>query len=136
MDNDRWIKIVVVEDEGITAKALQAFLEDAGYQVVGIANSGWQAVEITAALRPDLVLMDIKLNGPMDGISAAQRIQATFDIPVVYLTSYSDDETIKRVLHSQPYGYLIKPFEDQELRDTINKALFQHKSRRKGTENG
>jgi CheY-like chemotaxis protein len=95
--------------------------------VVGIVSSGWEAVEQAAALQPDLVLMDIKLMGPMDGVSATQRIQTQSDVPVVYLTSYSDDETLKRVLHSQPYGYLIKPFGDQELRNAINKALYQHR---------
>jgi len=127
MGSSRWIRILVVEDEGITAKALEEFLKDSGYEVVGIVSSGWEAVEQTAALQPDLVLMDIKLMGPMDGVSATQRIQSQLDVPVVYLTSYSDDETLKRVLHSQPYGYLIKPFDDQELRNAINKALYQHR---------
>jgi DNA-binding NarL/FixJ family response regulator len=75
--------------------------------------------------------MDIKLKGPMDGVSTAQRIQALFDIPVVYLTAHSDPETLKRVLHSNPYGYIVKPFASNELHQAIEHALERHRERRK-----
>jgi CheY-like chemotaxis protein len=124
-------KIFVVEDEIITAKAIEKSLKSAGYEVVGLATSGSQAIELVPRLKPDLVLMDIKLKGLLDGILTTQRIQAHFDIPVIYLTALSDDETLKRVTYSRPYGYLVKPFQEEELHETINKALQRHKEKQR-----
>jgi DNA-binding NarL/FixJ family response regulator len=127
------IKILIVEDEGITAKALEVALTDMGYEVVGVASSAQEAIEQASRLRPHLALMDIQLKGPPDGVFTAQQIQSRLDIPVVYLTSYSDDETLKRVLHSKPYGYLVKPFEEADLREAIIRALSQHQMRQGNT---
>lgn len=124
-------KILVVEDESITAKAIEKSLKDTGYNVVGLASSGGEAIEKTACMKPDLVLMDIKLKGPTDGVLLTQHIQTHFDIPVVYLTALSDDDTLKRIIHSQPYGYIVKPFNEQELHDAIQRALHLHKMKRK-----
>jgi DNA-binding NarL/FixJ family response regulator len=120
-------KILVVEDEIITAKALEKSLKDLGYDVVGIASSGEEAINKTADLRPDVVLMDIKLKGSLDGVSTAQRIHTVFNTPVIYLTAHSDTETVKRVMHSRPYGYIVKPFKEKELNAAIVRALHQHK---------
>jgi AmiR/NasT family two-component response regulator len=124
-------KIFVVEDEIITAKAIEKSLKSAGYEVVGIATSGSEAIEQVSRLKPDLVLMDIKLKGLLDGVLTTQRIQAHFDIPVIYLTALSDDETLKRVTHSRPYGYLVKPFREQELHEAVDKALQRHQEKRR-----
>ncbi len=131
METKRPFKILVVEDENITARALEQSLKDVGYDVVGIVAYGEEAVRKAAHVQPDLVLMDITLKGSLDGIFAAQRIQARFDIPVVYLTAHSDDETVKRAIYSNPYGYIVKPFVEQELVDIIEKALDRHESKRR-----
>jgi CheY-like chemotaxis protein len=122
-------KILIVEDEIITAKAIEQSLRNASYKVVGIAASGEEAIEKASHLRPDLILMDIKLKGLLDGVITTQRIQSDLDIPVVYLTALSDDETIKRVIASKAYGYLVKPFRERELCETVKKALYLHKTR-------
>jgi CheY-like chemotaxis protein len=126
METKPLTKILIVEDEGITAKALEASLTDMGYLVVGIASSAWEAIEQAAHWQPNLVLMDIRLKGPPDGVFTAQQIQARMDIPVIYLTALSDDETQKRAMRSRPFGYLVKPFSQEELRDAIDQALEQH----------
>ena len=125
------VKILVVEDEVITAKAIEKSLKDAGYQVVGIAISGSEAIEKASRMQPDLVLMDIKLKGVLDGVLTTQRIQAHLDIPVIYLTALSDDETLKRITYSRPYGYLIKPFKETELHEAVEKALQRHQMKKK-----
>jgi DNA-binding NarL/FixJ family response regulator len=125
------IKILIVEDEIITATAIKRSLQEAGYEVVDIVSSGEEAFDKVANVRPDLVLMDIKLKGPVDGVTTTQRIQTYFGIPVIYLTAHSDNETVKRVVHSQPYGYLVKPFNEEELQEVIERALQQHKLKKK-----
>lgn len=132
MEPDQQIRILIVEDEMITADALAEMLADMGHEVVGRARTGWDAVVKSKELVPNLVLMDIRLKGEMDGVSAAQRIQFEQDIPVVYLTAYSDDETLKRVLHSGAYGFLVKPCDPDELKQAIAKALRQHRIRKAG----
>src|SRR5262249_22108151 len=87
-----------------------------------------------AKTRPDLVLMDIRLKGPMDGVEAAQRLRARYGIPVTYLTAYADDETLARAQTTAPYGYLVKPFDERELHATIQMALYRHHQERRRTE--
>jgi CheY-like chemotaxis protein len=125
-------RILVVEDEGITVEAVTEMLEEIGHQVVGVASTGWEAIQKAGELQPDLVLMDIRLKGVVDGVAAAQRIQTQQDVPVVYLTAYSDDDTLKRVLHSRPYGFLVKPCNPAELQDAIAQALRKHRARKPG----
>ena len=120
--------VLVVEDESITALDLQARLVRSGYSVPAIATSGEEAISQAAELRPDLVLMDIHLSGKIDGITAAKAVGTEFNIPVVYLTAYSDDETLQRAMSTEPFGYLIKPFSERELRTTIEVALYKHRS--------
>ncbi len=118
--------ILVVEDEIIIARDIQDTLKSLGYAVPAITSSGKEALEKAAEMYPDLVLMDIRLKGDMDGVEAAQQIRARFDIPVVYLTAYADDETLQRAKITEPFGYVLKPFEVRELRSTIEMALYKH----------
>ena len=117
------VKILIVEDEMISAMSLAADLEDLDYEVVETATSGEEALQFASQLQPDLILMDINLVGPMDGIEAATEIHQRFNIPVVFLTSYSNAETLQRAGHAGSFGYLLKPFKTQEVRASIEIAL-------------
>lgn len=116
-------RILLVEDEGITAMDLEASLNDLGYEVVGIATTGESAISLTTDREPDLILMDIKLKGEMDGIKAVEHIHAHFDVPVVYLTAHADQATLERAKKTSPFGYIVKPFNEVELNSTIQMAL-------------
>lgn len=105
-------QIMVVEDEGIIAIDIRSNLESLGYDVPVIVASGEEAIEEAEKLRPDLVLMDIVLVGDMDGVEAAAQIRARFDIPVVYLTAHADDKTLRRAQDTEPFGYILKPFDE------------------------
>ncbi|MDZ8186164.1 MAG: response regulator [Nostoc sp. ChiSLP02] len=120
-------KILVVEDEAIVAKDLQYRLNKFGYTVPIIASSGEEAINKAVEISPDLVLMDIKLKGKMDGIEAAQEISKRLDIPVIYLTAYADDNTLERAKITEPFGYLLKPFKEKELKTNIEIALIKHR---------
>jgi len=119
-------KILIVEDESIVALNIQNRLEGIGYTVAAISSSGEAAIQIAAETCPDLVLMDIKLRGKVDGIETAAQIRNRFQIPVVYLTAYTDDETLNRAKLTEPYGYILKPFEARDLATTIEIALYKH----------
>ena len=118
--------ILVVEDERVVAKDIQRTLTALGYRVVGLAHSGEEAIVKARELSPELVLMDIRMPGPMDGIDAAHVIKEELDFPVVYLTAFSDVETLNRVKLSGQFGYLLKPFKEAELRCAIEIALSRH----------
>jgi cellulose synthase/poly-beta-1,6-N-acetylglucosamine synthase-like glycosyltransferase/CheY-like chemotaxis protein len=118
-------KIMVVEDENITALDIGGKLEDLGYDVVAIVSSGKLAIEKARKMNPDLILMDIMLKGDMDGIDVTKSID-DLSIPVVYLTSYTDKKTLKRAKETSPYGYIIKPYNGDELKTTIEMALHKH----------
>lgn len=119
--------ILVVEDEAIVAKDLRNRLQRFGYMVPGVASSGQEAINKALEFRPDLVLMDIRLKGQMDGVEAAQEIHRHLDIPVIYLTAYADDNTLERAKVTEPFGYLLKPFKERELQTNIEIALTKHK---------
>ena len=119
-------RILVVEDDSLVALNLQHQLEYLGYSVAGRASSGGEAIDRAEATEPDLVLMDIKLGGRMDGVETADEIRSRLDIPVVYLTGYSDETTLDRVKASEPFGYLLKPFDTRDLRVAIEMALYKH----------
>ena len=121
-------KILIVEDQGIVAADIEATLKSFGHDVVAIAASGEEAIRYGEQFRPDLVLMDISLQGDMDGIEAAKRINQTLDVPVVYLTAYADDETVARARQTGPFGYLVKPYDDSELHAAIEVALSKYRS--------
>ena len=107
--------ILIVEDEAVVAADLASKLERAGYRSIGISADGEDAVEIANTQTPDLVLMDIRLAGSMDGIKTAERIQASRNIPIVYLTAHSDMATLRRAAATEPFGYILKPFDPIEL---------------------
>ncbi|MBW1740452.1 MAG: PAS domain S-box protein, partial [Deltaproteobacteria bacterium] len=119
-------QILVVEDKGIVAEDIQRSLQALGYGVSGVASSGEEAIKKAEETRPDLVLMDIMLQGELDGIEAADQIRSRFNIPIIYLTAYADDKTLERAKITEPFGYIIKPFEDRELHTTVEMALYKH----------
>lgn len=118
--------ILIVEDEGIVAFNLQQRLTHMGYHVPDVAVSGTETLALVSESRPDLILMDIHIEGAMDGIDVAARIHETSPVPVIYLTAYSEDSTLERARQTRPYGYLIKPFSERELHATIQMALERH----------
>lgn len=125
------IKIMIVEDELIVAKNIENHLRKIGYEVIAIVDSGEEAIARAAETKMDLVLMDIKLTGEIDGVEAARQINNRFQIPVVYLTAYADDETLQRAKVTAPFGYIIKPFESKKLHTTIEIALYKNNMERK-----
>ena len=125
------IRILIVEDERIIAEDLQQTLTDPDYDVLGTINTGEDAIRLAGKLRPDLVLMDIVLKGKIDGIDAADQILSQFDIPVVYLSAYVDAKRIKRAKKTNPYGYILKPYEEKELKAVIEMALYKHQLEQK-----
>lgn len=118
-------RILVVEDEHVVALDLQVRLARMGHLVV-VTHSGEEAVEKAAEMPFDLVLMDIKLKGAMDGVEAARTIRRAFDVPIIYLTAYADNHTLDRARYTEPYGYILKPFQERELKAAIEIALQRH----------
>ena len=119
-------KILIVEDEFAVAEETAKMIEYLGYSVAGVTPSGEEAVTLALAHTPDLILMDIRLNGAMDGIEAAEQISKKADIPIIYLTAYSDEETLQRAKKTQPSGYLLKPFRMHELNVLIDITLYKN----------
>jgi signal transduction histidine kinase len=119
-------RILIVEDERIVAFNLQQRLAHMGYDVPAVAASGAESLSLVQEMRPDLVLMDIHIEGSMDGIEVASELKKHHAVPVIYLTAYSEDATLERARQTRPYGYLIKPFSERELHATIQMALERH----------
>ncbi|WP_034607441.1 hybrid sensor histidine kinase/response regulator [Megalodesulfovibrio gigas] len=124
------VEIMIVDDERIVALDIKNTLERLGYKVPAICSTGEEAVEKAAELTPDLILMDIKLRGEMDGVQAAELIHTRQGTPIIFLTAYSDEKTLERAKLSEPFGYLIKPFEERELHSNIEIALFKVRAER------
>ena len=120
-------QILIVEDELIVAEDLKLTLNNLGYDVIAIASTGEDAIEITKSKHPDLILMDIMLEGQIDGITTTERIHALLDIPVIYVTAYADDKLLQRVKLTTPFGYIVKPFNDREIYSNIEIGLFRHR---------
>ncbi len=118
--------VLVVEDEGITALAIQNTLKGFGYQIGGVVSTGEEALQKVRTMAPDLVLMDIHLRGKMDGIQTATKLRHDHDIPVIYLSAYTDPETVHSANQAEPYGYLAKPFSERELFTTIEATMYRH----------
>jgi CheY-like chemotaxis protein len=116
-------RILIVEDEVIVAKSLQCFLEAQGYQVPEPVSSGEEALKAVQSARPDLILMDVRLKGALDGIAAAQGINRFCDAPIICLTAFADERTIARIKQVKCCGYLCKPINDTELKDLIARVL-------------
>lgn len=129
------MKILIVEDEIIIAMEIAERLESMGYEVLRIVANGKMAVEVVKTQKPDLILMDIMIQGDMDGVETANQIRTFSDTPVIYLTANADEATLQRAKVSDAFGYLIKPFEERELNTTIEMALYKHKMESKLKEN-
>ena len=125
------INIMIVEDENIVALDIKNMVTSLGYQVVAIAHDSDQAIQEAEIKRPDLILMDMKLGDDFEGVDAAQHIREQFDIPVIFVTGYTDETILKRAMISVPFGYVTKPFEKRQLHSSIEMALFKHEMERK-----
>ncbi len=125
------VLILIVEDELIVARDLEDTLLGLGYKKPIIVSTGEAAVEKAREHKPDLVLMDIMLGGKMDGVTAAGEIKSMFNIPVLYLTAYSNPEVLTRAKKTKPYGYILKPFEEKDLSTSIEIALYKNEIERK-----
>lgn len=124
-------RILIVEDERITSDHLRRLLKRRGYEIAGIASNGHEALDQMKHDRPDLMLVDVGLPGTFDGVQIAQRARQDYEIPVVFLTAFSDPDTIRRARESEPYGFIVKPFVEEELQATIDIALQQHAERKR-----
>lgn len=127
--------VFIVEDELIEAEDLRQTLEKQGYAVAGIARSGESALETLRNKHPDLVLMDIHLAGEIDGVDTADRVRTLYNIPVIFLTAHADENTLERAKITEPYGYLLKPFDERELRSAIEMGLYKHRMEEQAKEN-
>lgn len=124
-------KILIIEDEAIVAEDLEMAITDIGYEVLGRADSADDAIQKAFELKPDLVLMDIVLKGEKNGIDASREIKRKMDIPVIFLTAYSDNDLIDRAKSSEPYAYLVKPFQREQLLAAIEMALYKSRMERR-----
>lgn len=120
-------RILVVEDEALVAENLRRCLQDLGYSVAGIADTATEAVDLARERKPDLVLSDIQIKGRVDGTAAARTLSRELDLPVVFLTAHADDATIERARQSGPFGYVVKPYSERDLRIAIEVALERHR---------
>jgi two-component system, LuxR family, sensor kinase FixL len=124
-------KILIVEDDILIARELETRLRGLGYAIANVVSSGEEALRAALELHPDIVLMDVVLKGPMDGITAAAEMRARLDLPVVYVTAYADERTVRRAKVTEPYGYIVKPFSEGEVRAAVEIALYKHQMERK-----
>lgn len=121
-------RVMVVDDEATITTQLEERLTLMGYEVTGSASSGQEAVEMARRTRPDIVLMDIVMPGSLDGIDAAEIIKAELDIPAIFLTAYASQKFVDKAKDVEPFGYIVKPFQEREIKATIEVAL--HKKNR------
>jgi CheY-like chemotaxis protein len=129
-------RILIVEDEHIVAMGIKRMLKSLGYTVTGVASSGKDAISKAESTFPDLILMDIMLKGELDGVEAAKEIKERFDVPIVYLTAYSDSNILERVKKTGPSGYIVKPFDEKDLYSNIEIALHRSRKEKKDIEEG
>ena len=124
-------KIMVVEDEAVISLRLKKQLTMMGYEVIDMAHTGEEAIEKARSQQPDLILLDIMIPGKMDGIEVAEILKEELDIPAIFLTAYSDKKIIERAKKAEPYGYIVKPFQDRELKAAIEVALYKKEKERR-----
>ncbi len=127
-------RIIVVEDESVIAMDITHKLRHLGYEVIATAKSGNSTIQKAEEFHPDLILMDINLKGPIDGVEVANRIK-NLEIPIIFLTAYSDEKLLNRAKSASPYGYILKPFEEREIHSTVQMALKKYHSDKKNVEN-
>lgn len=125
-------RILIVEDEPLVADDIERTLKKLSYQVVGRAVSGQEAIELTEKLRPDLALMDISIKGKMDGVETGKTLKERFGTALIYLTAHSDQATFDRAKITEPYGYVVKPFQEADLRIGLGLALYKRSQEMKG----
>lgn len=123
-------KVLIVEDDAIISSFIQIKLEEMGYVVPAKARNGKQAIEMAESHQPDLILMDVMLEGEIDGIQAVEEITKSLDIPIIYLTASSDEDTVERLMKTEPHGFLIKPFDDRILFSAIHIAVYRHRTKK------
>ena len=128
------IRILVVEDVANLATVLKSRLESYGYEICDVANTGSKAIQYATQYQPDLILMDIMLEGDMNGIEAAKRIQKSIDVPIIYLSCLNDEKVIDDAIRTNPYGYILKPYDGAELRFGIENAIKMHWSKKQRAE--
>ena len=119
-------RILIVEDEGLIARDIEDMVRNAGYEVCSVVGTGEDAIKKAETTHPDLILMDIILRGAMDGVEAAEKIREQFNIPVIYLTAHTDENTLERAKLTEPLGYTLKPVEQKELMTVMEMALYKH----------
>jgi CheY-like chemotaxis protein len=124
-------KILIVEDEAITAMELEETLKKRGYNVIGTVSNGGTAIRIAKEKWPDMILMDIRIEGKIDGIETANQISLFHDIPIIFLTAYSDDLTLTRAIKTKSHSFMLKPFNEKELYSNIEMAINKHRSYQK-----
>jgi CheY-like chemotaxis protein len=124
-------RVLIVEDEMIVALELKETLKKLGYTVVAAVDNGYDAIKKAGRLQPDVVLMDIRIRGDMDGIETAERLLSLYDVPVIYLTAHSDNETLRKAINTTPAGYLVKPVNERALYSNIEMAIHKHSIRKK-----
>jgi class 3 adenylate cyclase/CheY-like chemotaxis protein len=125
---DEKVKILIAEDEKIIALDIKKTLQRLGYNVLGMVNNGPQALNFLQTTRPDLILMDIMLKGELSGIETASIINQEYGVPFVYLTALTDDETLNKAKITEPFGYVVKPFNERGLHSAIEMALYKHRA--------
>jgi len=126
------ISLLIVEDEAIVAKWIQKYLVASGYTVIGSVATGAEALEMAASHHPDIILLDIRLKGPMDGIEVSRTVRDRLGIPVIFVTAFADNDTIERAKETGPYGYLIKPFDGKSLFSVVESARLRIERERNG----
>ena len=120
------VKVFVVEDESIVSKDIQNSLIKIGYEVVGSSPTGEKAIEDIQNSSPDIVLMDIMLKGEINGIETAEIVRNNFSIPIIFLTAYTDEDTLQKAKITEPHGYILKPFKEIDLQTSIEMAIYKH----------
>lgn len=120
------VNILLVEDEVIVRKDIEQLLIKLGYNVIAQADSGKKALELAREKKPDLALLDIQIKGDMTGIDVAEALRKEMDIPIIYLTANADEATVEKAKFTEPHGYVIKPFQEVNLRTTIEMAMHKH----------
>lgn len=122
-------KVLIVEDDFIIAKDIQVTLSKLGYKIVGVAHDSEKALDMLYSRKPDFVILDINIGGTKDGIDIAEVINEKYNLPFIYLTSYSDEHTLGRATSTKPYGYIVKPFEESDLKTSIAVAYHNFKTK-------
>lgn len=124
-------RILIVEDDRVVARDIAQQMTRCGHVVIGCVTTGEDAITVAAKEKPSLVLMDVRLEGELDGIDAARQLRESHSLPIVFLTAYADEETVRRATVTEPFGYVLKPFDDLQLRTVVEMALYKHDAERR-----